>query len=1133
MIFQLLLVVLMQHSAQGVASTETSTFAVDGNNEYERVAFSPQVSAAVAGMGNPAVAGMGNPAVAGMGIPAVAGMGIPDHCSAVEFRQMPGRGYNIAKAETLSPLDPGLLPNNVFKTAGDHEYPQWIYKSTKLNEEGCPQWAWKFPDSPDWTFQLADSLSGIRVSKVLNSASSYVEESSTSLSESADSGSLIGSGFNAAFTASQDFDNTISSMSSSQTVQTHVGQKATAYAVGVNDELAEVNDRYWFRLALGYYTENLHDFLMTYGTHFVTELIAGAKLSQVSTFSKTSYQTAASSYAEFKEELSVGYLDASGQLAHDGSKEDRQKSLTEQQRMTATMMCRGGDGNCIIDDENTVEKFWNNAYKYPATLEVKLYPHDVFVLGKRTQDGRYLNNIRWNQFQEYIHDNWQDLGAPNSFDVDRARFLELWKEALSIYCDDYTDTDGRVGNKCDLLDVELPEPAHLLLITDASSQTQTCAKGREFENGQTYSTYAPKQDDWAPLGDSVCTAEGYTGCTTVLNANDDECSEHHCSEPANIIKAVDGKGKLGSVLVACTGKTQNLIEEFADGVGAYGGSCTCPDGSVWQVGDNYDSCGSLACIGGVSGTCHRQNGVWSWRKVTCAPPTHSEEVCDSDHCLQISNGWRPTSRCANSALFCESWSKDMHRCCPVTCETGSLSESECNALNGSGSCVYPNTAQSCSTVSTVYEPVCPSTWGEFGYVCGDTSTTGHGWTGNHIYYDSVANAAECMQSCKISGVGGCCEYRNSGEICLFKIDGIRRYSYAHYDARSIMCSDNPITALTGFSGFMNLMVEPSSHISTDYIKADKMTYYSGETISVQITAPNHAWDWVGIYKVDFIDQVAGNVWDIRGESTALVTDGSAKFPSFDVADSSETTWPLPPGDYYLIPFSQTDPQDIVRTRISITQGETWWFVDSHHDDYKDDGCDFEPRQFAGKKNNGDVCLGDEPLGIKCLTTHEEDAHTTGDYFTCNTRKGFACRAIDNDGSCTMDYKVAYLCPCREKPSSYTPPIWAGAQSMIFALSGNGCVAQGDCVSSTNYPNEYGNNEYCTISMLQDAIMVTSEDFSVETCCDKLTVGSNHVDSIDATSKDLMPTRISQGDRITWTTDFRGTRAGWQLCFTQE
>merc|ERR1719403_463080 len=71
---------------------------------------------------------MGNPAVAGMGNPAVAGMGIPDHCSAVEFRQMPGRGYNIAIAETLSPKDPGLLAYNVFKAAEDHGSPKWIYK---------------------------------------------------------------------------------------------------------------------------------------------------------------------------------------------------------------------------------------------------------------------------------------------------------------------------------------------------------------------------------------------------------------------------------------------------------------------------------------------------------------------------------------------------------------------------------------------------------------------------------------------------------------------------------------------------------------------------------------------------------------------------------------------------------------------------------------------------------------------------------------------------------------------------------------------------------------------------------------------------------------------------------------------
>merc|ERR1719461_1297821 len=35
----------------------------------------------------------------------------------------------------------------------------------------------------------------------------------------------------------------------------------------------------------------------------------------------------------------------------------------------------------------------------------------------------------------------------------------------------------------------------------------------------------------------------------------------------------------------------------------------------------------------------------------------------------------------------------MHRCCPISCGTGRLSEEECNALEGSGNCKYPNDAQ--------------------------------------------------------------------------------------------------------------------------------------------------------------------------------------------------------------------------------------------------------------------------------------------------------------------------------------------------------------------------------------------------------------------------------------------------------
>ena len=71
-----------------------------------------------------------------------------------------------------------------------------------------------------------------------------------------------------------------------------------------------------------------------------------------------------------------------------------------------------------------------------------------------------------------------------------------------------------------------------------------------------------------------------------------------------------------------TDRPPNTVVENAAGVGGYGGSCTCPDGTVYQVGDNQDYCGSLACVGGISGTCNSFSGAWSNRRVTCNPGTH-------------------------------------------------------------------------------------------------------------------------------------------------------------------------------------------------------------------------------------------------------------------------------------------------------------------------------------------------------------------------------------------------------------------------------------------------------------------------------------------------------------------------------
>jgi hypothetical protein len=69
----------------------------------------------------------------------------------------------------------------------------------------------------------------------------------------------------------------------------------------------------------------------------------------------------------------------------------------------------------------------------------------------------------------------------------------------------------------------------------------------------------------------------------------------------------------------------------AANVGGWGGTCTCPDGQEYLVGDNEDSCETLACVGGVSGSCDSSlPASASGKKVVCAeapaptpPPTNS------------------------------------------------------------------------------------------------------------------------------------------------------------------------------------------------------------------------------------------------------------------------------------------------------------------------------------------------------------------------------------------------------------------------------------------------------------------------------------------------------------------------------
>ncbi len=61
-----------------------------------------------------------------------------------------------------------------------------------------------------------------------------------------------------------------------------------------------------------------------------------------------------------------------------------------------------------------------------------------------------------------------------------------------------------------------------------------------------------------------------------------------------------------------------MVEENVPGVGGFGGTCRCPDGNEYEVGDNDDFCDSLACVNGQKVNCNQHLGPWKWRKVTCA-----------------------------------------------------------------------------------------------------------------------------------------------------------------------------------------------------------------------------------------------------------------------------------------------------------------------------------------------------------------------------------------------------------------------------------------------------------------------------------------------------------------------------------
>lgn len=97
---------------------------------------------------------------------------------------------------------------------------------------------------------------------------------------------------------------------------------------------------------------------------------------------------------------------------------------------------------------------------------------------------------------------------------------------------------------------------------------------------------------------------------------------------------------------------------------------------------------------------------------------------------------------------------------------------------------------------------------------------------------------------------------------------------------------------------------------------------------------------------------------------------------------------------------------------------------------------------------------------------------------------------------------------------------------FFSVTGTGCEVNGNCVQSRNYPGVHGNNEYCSVNVLNDAYLTVGSTFSVETGYDHLLIDGSVMES-----SSRIPDQIAAGTPFTWSTDYSVTRNGWQICFS--
>lgn len=340
------------------------------------------------------------------------------NCEHPALPNLPGSGYNILTGMPLATgengLDPGYLNAPVFDLT---------FNECRTTQ---PQ-----PDSGYWTYTIPDvynfqSLSVLTAGQAMDSMhdeKSFQKQAKNSLSVSG-GGTAFGVGLE--FTAGAQWETATSSLSEGDTVEQRFKREALAYQTTLQPYDLKLSETYLQALSTAYITNEWSIFFLSYGTHVTTEIITGARYSQVSQFRRQKFEEISSNRAAYNMGIKASYEGATGSMKAETETEKRDRNMVESSAYNQYIVSTGGDGAAF--NAESMSDYQVAAHNHPAPLRSSMIPHEVLI-----------KESKWSEFTDALATNFPD--NPQAKSVTREQFSSVWLSALQAFC-------GEDAHKC-------------------------------------------------------------------------------------------------------------------------------------------------------------------------------------------------------------------------------------------------------------------------------------------------------------------------------------------------------------------------------------------------------------------------------------------------------------------------------------------------------------------------------------------------------------------------------------------------------------------------------------------------------------------------------------------------------------